>query len=97
MFQVDPWVVGIVIVVVGGAAAFTVNRIVHTYHRQTTTGKEDAKGKKALVKRPLSPEGTVLFEGELWTAELEDGGRAEPGEEVIINSIEGLKLWVKKK
>jgi membrane-bound ClpP family serine protease len=96
-FQVDPWVVGIVIVVVGGAAAFTVNRIVHTYHRQPITGEEDAKGKKALVKRPLNPEGTVLFEGELWSAELEGGGRAEPGEEVIINSMEGLKLWVKKK
>jgi membrane-bound ClpP family serine protease len=96
VFHVDPWVLAVVIIVIGGFVALSVNRIVHTYHRQATTGKEDAMGKKALVKKALDLEGVVLFEGELWTAESESG-RIEPGEEAIVTKVEGLKLWVKKK
>jgi membrane-bound serine protease (ClpP class) len=94
--QLDPWVIVVTAVVVVGMIAFAVNRIISTYRRQATTGKENFKGKKALVKQALNPQGFVLFEGELWTAESESG-LIEPGEEVIVTNVEGLKLWVKKK
>jgi membrane-bound ClpP family serine protease len=53
-------------------------------------------GEIATAKTSLNPTGTVLAEGELWTASSE-GGRVAPGEEVIISRVEGLKLWVAKK
>ncbi len=43
----------------------------------------------------LNPNGTVMVEGEIWHAVLENG-KAEAGEEVIIQRIEGLTLYVKK-
>ena len=42
------------------------------------------------------PEGTVFFQGEYWNA-VSRSGRIEPGEEVVIEQIEGLKLYVIKK
>jgi len=48
------------------------------------------------VRRALTPEGTVFYKGELWTAILDDG-EAQPGEEVIITKTEGLKVYVTKK
>jgi membrane-bound ClpP family serine protease len=53
-------------------------------------------GKVALAKTPLDPTGTVLAQGELWTATTEKD-RIERGEEVIISKVEELKLWVTRK
>jgi membrane-bound ClpP family serine protease len=53
-------------------------------------------GKEAITQTALTPKGTVLAEGELWTA-IAEGSRIEPGEEVIITRVKGLKLWVTKK
>jgi membrane-bound ClpP family serine protease len=53
-------------------------------------------GKIAIAKTPLDPTGTVLAQGELWTA-VSEGGRVTPGEEVIISRVAELKLWVTKK
>ena len=53
-------------------------------------------GKTAVVKVALDPEGTVFFKGERWTA-VSEKGQVEPGEEVIINRVDGLTLYVTKK
>ncbi|MBF8304651.1 MAG: hypothetical protein HW399_1026 [Dehalococcoidia bacterium] len=53
-------------------------------------------GMSAIARTPLEPTGEVFTHGELWQATI-DEGKAEPGEEVIITKIEGLKLWVTKK
>jgi membrane-bound ClpP family serine protease len=57
---------------------------------------ENMIGKEAMAQTPLDPTGTVLAEGELWTAIAEDS-RIEPGEEVTLTKVEGLKLRVTKK
>ena len=77
-------------------AVFVIGAIIRGQRRRKATGAEGMIGEIAIAKTPLDPMGTVLAEGELWTAAAE-GGRIEPGEEVIINKIEGLKLWVAKK
>jgi membrane-bound serine protease (ClpP class) len=64
--------------------------------RRATTGVEGLTGKTAVVKTELNPKGTVLVEGELWTATL-DEGQAEPGEEVTVSKVEDLSLLVAKK
>jgi membrane-bound serine protease (ClpP class) len=96
VFVIDWWVIALVIILVGGFVAFAVFRIVGTYRRQATTGKEDLKGKSVVVRETLDPEGTIFYEGELWKA-VSDSGRIEPGEEVVITKVKGLKLTVTKK
>ena len=95
-YQVDWWSTSIIIVLVVAFAVFVVLRILDTYQHQTTTGKEDLKGKTVVVKETLNPEGTVVYEGELWTA-VSSSGRIAPGEEVTITKVKGLKLLVTKK
>jgi membrane-bound serine protease (ClpP class) len=70
--------------------------IVKGQRRKLTTGVEEMVGKIAVAQTPLNPKGTVLAEGELWTAISKDD-KIEPGEEVIISKVEGLKLRVTKK
>jgi len=77
-------------------AIFVVGAIVRGQRRRKATGAEGMIGEKAIAKTPLDPTGTVLAQGELWTAASE-GGRVAPGEEVIITKVEELKLWVAKK
>jgi membrane-bound serine protease (ClpP class) len=96
VYQINWWLIAIVIIIMGGFVAFAATRVVHTYRRQATTGREDLIGKAALVKEALSPEGTVIFQGELWTAQSVSGN-IEIGEEVIISRVDGLKLIVTKK
>ena len=75
---------------------FVIYAIVKGQRRKLSAGVEDMIGKEAVAQTTLDPKGTVLAEGELWTATAE-GSKIEPGEEVIITKVEGLKLWVTKK
>jgi len=90
---------GLIAGVTAGATAFAifvVGAIIRGQRRRKATGAEGMIGKIAIAKTPLDPTGTVLTQGELWTAASE-GGRVAPGEEVIITKVEELKLWVAKK
>jgi membrane-bound serine protease (ClpP class) len=75
---------------------FIIYAIIKGQMRKLSAGVEEMIGKEAVVRTALNPKGTVLAEGELWTAIAEDS-TIEPGEEVIITKAEGLKLWVTKK
>jgi membrane-bound serine protease (ClpP class) len=77
-------------------AVFVIGAIIRGQRRRKVTGAEGMIGTIAIAKTALAPTGTVLAEGELWTAASE-GGRVAPGEEVIISKVKGLKLWVAKK
>jgi membrane-bound serine protease (ClpP class) len=92
----DPWVIPTVASASGGAIAFIIYHALRAHRRQPTTGREELIGKRAVVKSVLEPEGTVLHQGELWKAVL-DEDRAELGEEVTITKFDGLKLYVTKK
>lgn len=94
--QVNPWLIATVSILIAAFLAFVVKRVIMAYRHQATTGREELVGKTAVVKVVLNPEGTVLFKGEWWTATSEEG-RVEPGEEVIITKVDGLKLYVTKK
>jgi membrane-bound serine protease (ClpP class) len=89
-----PIIIGIVCAV--AFVVFIIYAIVKGQRREITAGVEEMIGKEAVVQTTLNPKGMVLAEGELWTAIAEDS-RIEPGEEVIITKVEGLKLRVTKK
>ena len=96
LFRVDIWLIVLVAVLFATFLAFVVNRVFSAHKRQAVTGREEFPGKIAVVRSPLDPEGTVFYEGELWTAIL-DEGYAAAEEEVIINRFDNLKLYVSKK
>ena len=77
-------------------AIFVIGAIIRGQKRRKATGAEGMVGKLAIVKTALVPTGTVLAEGELWTATAEYD-RIARGEEVVITKVEALKLWVARK
>ncbi len=92
-------ITGPIIVAIVFAVAFIVFvifAIVKGQRRKLTAGAEEMIGKVAITQSVLNPKGTVLAEGELWTA-IAEGSRIEPDEEVIITKVAGLRLWVTKK
>ena len=96
LFQINPWLIAVVTIFIAAFFAFAINRIIKAHRRQPSTGGEELLGKIAKVRETLDPEGTIFFKGERWVATSESG-RVEPGEEVIITKVDGLKLFVAKK
>ncbi|NIQ00370.1 MAG: nodulation protein NfeD [Nitrospinaceae bacterium] len=58
------------------------------------SGAEGLVGALGVAKTALAPNGNVLVHGELWSAECD--GTIEEGEKIIVESLEGLKVKVKK-
>ena len=96
MPEIDVWSIVIVVVFLVIFIAVAVIWGIRAHRRQISVGKEELIGKTAEVREALTPKGTVFVEGEQWTA-ISQTGRVEPGEEVIINRVDGLKLYVNKK
>ena len=95
-FQVEWWQIVILVICIVAFIILVINRGIRAHHRQASAGKEDLVGKIAEVKLALAPKGVVSGQGERWTA-ISETGRVEPDEEVIINKVDGLKLYVTKK
>jgi membrane-bound serine protease (ClpP class) len=96
LFRVDPWLIATVTILLAGGIAFILWRAVKIHRKQATTGREELIGKTALVKEALNPQGTVFFKGERWTA-ISESGEVKAGEEVIINRVDSLTLYVTRK
>jgi membrane-bound serine protease (ClpP class) len=95
VFRVNPWLIAIVSALFVGFFLFVIQRVIKVHRRQATTGWEELIGKPATVMMALSPEGQVLFRGEHWKAVSEEG-TVEEGEQVVINKVENLKLYVSR-
>lgn len=94
--QIDLWLIILVVVSVVAFLAFAIVYGIRAHQQQVSAGREELIGKVAEVTAAMEPKGMVHISGEQWTAIL-DKGRAEPGEEVLITKVEGLKLRVTKK
>ena len=95
-FRVDTWFIIVIVIVVIAFTAISIIWGIRAHSQPVSSGKEGFIGKTAEVKTVLNPKGTVLIEGELWSATSE-GGEVQPGKEVVITKIDRLKLWVIKK
>ena len=96
MFQIDPWAIAIIVIGIVAFLAIAIIWGIRAHRHQASAGREELIGKTAEVLTVMEPKGTVFIEGERWTAISEDD-RIEPGEEVIITKVNGLKMWVTKK
>ncbi|MFP4641968.1 MAG: NfeD family protein, partial [Dehalococcoidia bacterium] len=94
--SVDWWVIAVVVIGVVAFFVFAIQAVVRTQRGRQPTGADGLTGMTAEVRTTLNPKGTVLIHGELWQAII-DEGQAEPGEEVIVKEVDGLKLKVSKK
>jgi len=96
MFQIDPWLIIVITIALVAFTAVAVIWGIKAHRHQASAGKEDLLGKIAEVITALEPKGTVFVQGEQWTA-ISEKGRVDPGQEVIITKVDGLKLYVAKK
>ena len=96
ILEIGLWVIILVIICAIAFLAVTIIWGIRAHRLQVTAGREDLVGKLAEVKVALEPKGSVFIQGERWAA-VSELGRVEPGEEVIITKVDGLKLYVAKK
>ena len=94
--QLNPWVIVFIAVAIAAFIAISIVLGIRAHRQPVSSGREDFIGRTAEVKTVLNPNGTVLMEGELWSATSE-GGEVQPGTEVVITRSDRLKLWVIKK
>jgi membrane-bound serine protease (ClpP class) len=94
--EVNRGLIAGVTVVIAAFVIFVVGAVVRGQRRRVATGAEGLIGRVAVAKTLLDPKGTVLVDGEHWTATV-DSGKVEPGEEVTVTKVEGLRLIVTKK
>lgn len=81
--------------VVGLLGFYVVTIVVRIRRQRVTTGTEGMIGALAVATTPLMPEGRVDYEGENWSAVLDNPDMSlDPGSEVRIVSVEGLRLHV---
>jgi membrane-bound serine protease (ClpP class) len=91
--EVNRFLIAGVAILIAAFVIFMVSAAVRGQRRRVATGAEGLIGRVAVAKTSLDPKGTVLVDGELWKAAV-DTGKVEPGEEVTITKVEGLKLFV---
>jgi membrane-bound serine protease (ClpP class) len=74
-----------------------VTAILRSRRRRVVTGREGLIGARGVVRREFEPgqNGIVLVQGELWQAIAPDG-RIGVGEQVVVQSLEGLLLTVRR-
>ncbi|MFC1892602.1 NfeD family protein [Chloroflexota bacterium] len=91
----NPWVIVIVVLTFVVFLAWSIVWGIRAHRQRILAGREDLIGKTAEVKTVMKPKGIVFVEGERWNA-ISEVGRVQPGEEVIVTKVDGLKLWVTK-
>jgi membrane-bound serine protease (ClpP class) len=95
-FQFPPWLNVIIVLSIIAFIGASIYYGIRAHQSQALAGREELVGKPAEVISVLGPKGEVFIQGERWKAIL-DEGQAQPGEEVTITKVDGLKLWVTKK
>ncbi len=94
-FQVSRWLLIGLAAAMGAMVVFVLVNIVRIRRMPAQVGIETAIGRSAVVRSPLDPTGFVFFDGEMWSAESEEGA-IQPGEHIVITEVHGLRLKVRK-
>jgi membrane-bound serine protease (ClpP class) len=95
--QISVFAIAAVTVVLLGFFLVVVAAVLRSRRRRVVTGREGLMGASGVVRREIEPGrvGIVLVQGELWQAVAPDG-RLMPGERVVIQSVDGLLLTVRR-
>jgi len=96
---VSPWLIGVLGAVFGAIIAVIAWALRSDRGRAASSYVSPASraalvGRLAEVTHTLDPRGEVRLAGERWEAELPPGGRANVGERVMVQGVDGLRLKV---
>jgi membrane-bound serine protease (ClpP class) len=80
----------------GSFFVFIISKAIEARHRRVHTGQEELLGQRAIVRSALDPVGHVFVQGALWRAVPSEEEKIEPGEEVVVEGVDGLTLTVRK-
>jgi len=72
--------------------AVAVRAALRTYRQPIFSSRQRIVGAQGVVKQTIAPVGTVQVKSELWTAVADE--QVAAGEQVVVTSIEGLRLRV---
>jgi membrane-bound serine protease (ClpP class) len=75
--------------------AFAVGAGIRAQRRKVQTGREGLVGAVGVARTDLAPAGTVFVQGELWSAQSENGTIAA-GQRIRVTRVAGLHLEVRK-
>ncbi|MBI2265470.1 MAG: nodulation protein NfeD [Armatimonadetes bacterium] len=76
--------------------SIVVTSAVRAQRRKPASGGESLVGKEGVARTALDPTGDVFLCGERWKGESQSGPIAE-GEKIVVVSVAGLTLGIKKK
>ncbi len=62
--------------------------------KRPTTGQQGMVGKKGVVLKTQNAECQVRVQGEIWKSESKE--KVKAGDRVVVDSMEGLRLFVRK-
>ncbi|OQX79612.1 MAG: hypothetical protein B6D56_06680 [Candidatus Omnitrophica bacterium 4484_70.1] len=74
---------------------FLLGKIIAAQRRKPFTGSEGLIGKEAEALTDIEKQGKVMVASEIWNATSLE--KINKGEKVVIEKVEGLRLWVRKK
>jgi membrane-bound serine protease (ClpP class) len=83
----------ITVLVIAGIFLFILRKLVEARRRPYEAGEESMIGSLGTVREPLNPSGMVFTNGALWQA-TSTGGLVEPGTQVRVVAVDGLRLRV---
>jgi len=90
-YHTSTWLVLTLTLMIGGFWAFAITKSVQVRRQPVTVGPTRVVGADGVVRSP----GQVFVEGELWRARRADGEALVPGEQVRVESVDGLELTVR--
>jgi len=94
--RISSGVILTIVVATGIFFIFAVTKGIKIQWKKPISGKESLVGMIGTARTHLNPGGQIFINGELWQATVFDGTHIKKGEKVIVISLEGLRLVVKK-
>jgi membrane-bound serine protease (ClpP class) len=94
-FRVSWWVILPTIGATAGVLLFVLTAGVRALRSRSPVGAPALVGQTGVAREPLSPEGQVLVQGELWRAVVR-GAPVDEGMRVRVVDVHGLTLTVEK-
>jgi membrane-bound serine protease (ClpP class) len=93
--SVSPWLIASLTATASAFFFFVVRAIVMAQRMAPSPVESSLVGAEGIAKSKIGLTGTAQVQGELWTAQAEQG-EIEEGKKIVVKSIEGLKLQVRE-
>lgn len=94
--QISSGIIITMVIVTGLFFIFAVTKGIKIQWKKPISGKESMVDMVGIARTDLNPNGQIFIHGEIWQATTFDNVHIRKGEKVVVISLEGLRLTVKK-